>query len=112
MPIALLFKLSARPPAGRYVPEKTRNEQSGGKAYDAQHVLPVQYEAQFRKAGVNIWETRYGAMIERRRHKSMHANGHNASWGRFFGRHPNPSQALIEKHASNLAKHYGFRWVR
>jgi hypothetical protein len=72
----------------------------------AHHVLPVKFEPQCRKAGINIHEPRFGTWWKRGNHQSM-ARAYNNKWDEFFLENSNPTSKEILQFGREMARKYG-----
>src|SRR5690606_6974637 len=74
----------------------------------AHHVLPVKFEKNFRKAGINIHEPRFGTWWQAGAHKAA-ARGYNARWREFFRRNDTPSIERVLAEGRKIASDHGLQ---
>jgi hypothetical protein len=76
------------------------------KNAQAHHALPVKFESQFAKAGINIHDPRYGAWWDATAH-SQASSAYNQAFEAFFRGSPNASATQILDFGRGLAQRYG-----
>ena len=64
-------------------------QRNPGRNVHAHHVFPVELEAQFESAGIDIHDPRFGAWWEAGPHID-NAAAYNEQWRNFFAMHTNP----------------------
>jgi len=105
---------AARAPAAQMKPFTAGNfranlgQQTGGipKGVQAHHVFPKKFATQFRNAGINIHNPRYGAWWQAGPHQRA-AAAYNRAWGVFFRDNPNPTAEQIFRFGREIANRYG-----
>ena len=83
-------------------------QRTGGIPENAQahHVLPVKFEVQCSKAGINIHDPKFGTWWPRRAHQK-NARAYNDRWEEFLRTNKNPTGEHILRFGRTLAKEYG-----
>ena len=76
-------------------------ERAGRTVKEGMHVLPVKFEKEFKNAGIDINNPKYGAWLSRHHHLSK-ARKYNDGWEEFFKSNRSPSVDDIEKEAKRL----------
>lgn len=76
------------------------------KDEDAHHVLPQEFRPQFRRAGINIDDPRYGAWWERTAHQQA-SSAYNVAWREFFRKNLSPSAEQILQYGRKLSAEFG-----
>jgi hypothetical protein len=78
------------------------------KGAQAHHVFPQKFAPQFRKAGINIHDPRYGVWWETEAHQRL-SFSYNAEWDDFFKANPSPSIEQILQFGRDISATYGLR---
>lgn len=76
------------------------------EGFEAHHTLPVKFERDFKDAGINIHDPKYGVWVRIGQHRSM-SRAYNKEWERFFRKHGRASEKLILEFRLELMKRYG-----
>lgn len=74
--------------------------------FEAHHIMPKQFEEEFKEAGVWVHDPRIMAPIPKALHTDVHANGYNNRWEEFFDSAPDYDSTITK--AKELAKEFGF----
>jgi len=90
----------------RYNFQKLTGDLGIGK--QAHHILPVKFEIEFLKAGINIHNPLYGAWVDPNSHQKW-SSAYNKAWEIFFKSIHNPTPQQIFNKAIDLAKQYGYK---
>jgi hypothetical protein len=74
----------------------------------AHHVFPQKFAKQFKAAGINIHDPRFGAWWETKAHQRL-SSAYNAEWEDLLGNKPPPSLDLILQFGRKISAKHGLR---